>query len=42
MENFINKIQLTMLRNQREALSHVPMKKLKENLEYYYELIRNN
>jgi predicted nucleic acid-binding Zn-ribbon protein len=29
-----------MLRNQREALSHVPMKKLKENLEYYDELIR--
>jgi transposase len=32
--------QLTMLRNQRESLSHVPMKKLKENLEYYDELIR--
>jgi prefoldin subunit 5 len=29
-----------MLRNQREALSHVPMKKWKENLEYYDELIR--
>jgi transcription termination factor NusB len=32
--------QLTILRNQREALTHVPMKKLKENLEYYDELIR--
>ena len=32
--------QLTMLRNQRESLAHVPMKKLKENLEYYDELIR--
>jgi transposase len=32
--------QLTILRNQREALSHVPMKKIKENLEYYDELIR--
>jgi transposase len=32
--------QLTMLRNQREALAYVPMKKLKENLEYYDELIR--
>jgi predicted nucleic acid-binding Zn-ribbon protein len=29
-----------MLRNKRESLSHVPMKKLKENLEYYDELIR--
>jgi transposase len=26
--------QLTMLRNQRESLTYVPMKKLKENLEY--------
>ena len=34
------KHQLTMLRNKRESLSHVPMKKLKENLEYYDELIR--
>jgi len=32
--------QLTMLRNKRESLSHVPMKRLKENLEYYDELIR--
>jgi transposase len=32
--------QLTMLKNKREALSHVPMKRLKENLEYYDELIR--
>jgi Transposase and inactivated derivatives len=33
--------QLTKLRNQRESLSHVPIpiKKLKENLEYYDELI---
>nr|WP_281340774.1 IS110 family transposase [Sulfurihydrogenibium sp. YO3AOP1] len=30
--------QLTMLR--RESLTYVPMKKLKENLEYYDELIR--
>jgi predicted nuclease of restriction endonuclease-like (RecB) superfamily len=28
-----------MLRNKREVLSHVPMKKLKENLKYYDELI---
>jgi predicted aldo/keto reductase-like oxidoreductase len=40
MESFINQNQLTMPRNQRESLSHVPMKKLKENLEYYDELIR--
>ncbi|EEP60248.1 transposase and inactivated derivative [Sulfurihydrogenibium yellowstonense SS-5] len=32
--------QLTMLKNKRESLSHVPMKRLKENLEYYDELIR--
>jgi transposase len=32
--------QLTMLRNKRESLTYVPMKKLKENLEYYDELIR--
>jgi Transposase and inactivated derivatives len=29
-----------MLKNKRESLSHVPMKRLKENLEYYDELIR--
>jgi len=40
MESFINQKQLTMLKNKRESLSHVPMKKLKENLEYYDELIR--
>jgi hypothetical protein len=40
MESFINQKQLIMLRNQRESLSHVPMKKLKENLEYYDEIIR--
>jgi transposase len=32
--------QLTMLRNKRESLSHVPMKRLKENLEYYNKIIR--
>ena len=32
--------QLTMLRNQRESLTYVPMEKLKENLEYYDEVIR--
>jgi transposase len=32
--------QLTMLKNKRESLTYVPMKKLKENLEYYDELIR--
>jgi transposase len=32
--------QLTMLRNQRESLTYVPMKKLKENLEYYNKIIR--
>jgi hypothetical protein len=29
-----------MLRNKRESLSHVLMKRLKENFEYYDELIR--
>jgi predicted RNase H-like nuclease (RuvC/YqgF family) len=29
-----------MLRNQRESLTYVPMKKLKENLEYYNKIIR--
>nr|WP_299227358.1 hypothetical protein [Sulfurihydrogenibium sp.] len=40
MGSFINQIQLTMLRNKREALTYVPMKRLKENLEYYDKLIR--
>jgi len=32
--------QLTMLKNQRESLTYVPMKKLKENLEYYDKIIK--
>jgi transposase len=36
----VNPFSIKMLRNKRESLSHAPMKRLKENLEYYDELIR--